>query len=80
MRDRHSFRRVESGLTPRQLATISAPQLLARSPIESPKLIVSAALSDGIPNASKISAMPRTMAASDTGKFGRVKGCSGEIC
>ncbi len=40
--------------------------------------MVSAAASDGIPNASKISVMePRTMGASDTGKFAVVKGLFG---
>src|SRR6476469_9734584 len=43
--------------------------------------MVSAVSSVGIPNASTISVMePRTMAASDTGKFAMVKGCSPRNC
>lgn len=41
--------------------------------------MVSAVASDGIPNKSTISVMePRTMVASDTGKFAMVKGCSNQ--
>src|SRR5882757_8323440 len=75
LRYRHSFSRVESILTPRQLAVISGAQLLPRMAAPSLKLIVCADASDGAASATTTMIdLPQTMAISQPMNQPMVKG------